>query len=81
MLWMAASLVVGTMLAWATVQLAFIDFADSQTTSPLAPLCLLGGAVAYLVAPVAIARGRRQWGWLGLGALAVVPLAAVATIR
>lgn len=76
--WMAASLVVGTVCAWATLRLAFDDFAGSQTSSPLAPLLLLAGALAYLAAPVAIARARRNRAYLALAGLAVVPLAVLA---
>ena len=78
--WMLGSLVAGTLLAWLTGQLAFVDFADSQTTSPLGPLCLLGGALAYLAGPFAIARQRGQWRYLALVGLSLVPLAAVAAV-
>lgn len=76
--WMVASLMVGTLCAWATLRLAFDDFAGSQTSSPLAPLLLLAGALAYLAGPVAIARAHGRWTYLALAGLALVPLAALA---
>ncbi len=76
--WLGVSLAVGTALAAATYALAFDEFADSQTRSPLGPLCLLAGALAYLAAPVAIARRRGRRGPVALVALAIIPLGALA---
>lgn len=78
--WLAASLAVGSLLTWAVAKLAFVKFADSQTNSPLAPLCLLGAALAFLAAPAAIARRRQRWGYLGLVALALVPVGLIGLI-
>ncbi len=78
--WLVASLAVGSFLTWAVAKLAFVTFADSQTNSPLAPLCLLGAALAFVAAPAAIARRRQRWGYLGLVALALVPVALIGLI-
>lgn len=78
--WLAASLAVGSLLTWAVSKLAFVEFADSQTNSPLAPLCMLGAAVAFLAAPTAIARRRQRWGYLALAALAVAPVGLIGLI-
>ena len=47
---------------------------------PLAPLCLLGAAVAFLAAPAAIARRRQRWGYLALVALALVPVGLIGLV-
>lgn len=75
--WLAASLAAGALLTWVTAKLAFVEFDDSQTNSPLAPLCLLGAAVAFLAAPAAIAQRRQRWKYLALVALAVVPIGLI----
>jgi hypothetical protein len=78
--WVAASLALGTLLTWITAELAFVDFEDSQTSTPLGPLCLLGAGLAFAAGPVAVARRRHRWGYVALAALAAVPIAAVVAL-
>lgn len=72
---LAACFVMGTLCAWLTVALDFSRYAHRYSDSPVGPLALLGGALAYVGGPVAVARRRQDRRWLALVLVAFVPLA------